>query len=52
MALITWRERRLPKTLPKPSRQAIWETPEKSSEILGKIIEKNKDVYDLDRENA
>jgi len=27
--------------------QAIWEAPEKSSEILSKAIGKNKDVYEL-----
>jgi hypothetical protein len=29
--------------------QAIWETSERSSEILSKTIEKNKDVYDFEK---
>jgi len=29
--------------------QAIWETPEKSNEILNKTIWKNKDVYDFEK---
>jgi len=28
---------------------AIWEAPEKSSEILGKVVEKNKDVYNFEK---
>jgi len=29
--------------------QAIWESPQKSGEILGKVIETNKDVYDFEK---
>ncbi|MCW4046403.1 MAG: hypothetical protein NWE99_02420 [Candidatus Bathyarchaeota archaeon] len=29
--------------------QAIWENPEKSSEILSKAVSKNKDVYDFEK---